>query len=66
MAAFAATAGSDPKGISHMLDGIAKADILIGDETWKADPVRWMTNLCAIAFVLLHSNLLIVFVVCRD
>jgi hypothetical protein len=27
--AFAATAGSDPKGVSRMLDGIAQANILI-------------------------------------
>jgi hypothetical protein len=64
--AFAATAVSDPKGVSHMLDGIAKANILIGDETWKANPVRWMTNLCAIGFVFIHGNLPLVFVVSKD
>jgi hypothetical protein len=64
--AFAATAGADPKGVSHTLDGIAKANILVGDETWKANPVRWMTNFCAIGFVFLHRILPLVFVACRD
>jgi hypothetical protein len=37
--AFAATAVSDPKGVSHMLDGIAKANILVANEPWKARAV---------------------------
>jgi len=32
--AFAATAWSDPEGVSHMLDGIAKANIFVGNEPW--------------------------------
>jgi hypothetical protein len=64
--ALAATAGADPKGVSHTLDGIAKANILVGDETWKANPVRWMTNLRAIGFVFLHRILSLVFVVNRN
>lgn len=34
--AFAATAGSDPEGVSHMLDGTAQANILVANEPWKA------------------------------
>jgi hypothetical protein len=37
--AFAATAGLDSEGVSHMLDGIAKANILVANETWKARAV---------------------------
>jgi hypothetical protein len=38
--AFAATAGLDSEGISHVFDGIAKTNILLGDEPWKAHAVR--------------------------
>jgi hypothetical protein len=37
--AFAATAGSDPEGVSHMLDGIAEANILVTNESRKARAV---------------------------
>jgi hypothetical protein len=36
---FAATAGSDSEGVSHMLDRIAKANILVANEPWKAHAV---------------------------
>jgi hypothetical protein len=38
--AFAAITGSDPKGVGHMLDGVAQANILVANEPWKARPVR--------------------------
>jgi hypothetical protein len=44
--AFAATAGSDPEGVSHMLDGIAKANLLVANEPGKARAV----GLAAFAF----------------
>ena len=37
---FAATAGSDSEGVSHMLDGIAQANVLVANEPWKARAVR--------------------------
>jgi hypothetical protein len=37
--AFTATAGSDSKGVSHMLDSIAKANILVANEPWQAHAV---------------------------
>jgi len=37
--AFAATAGSDPEGVSRMLDGIAEANLLVANEPWKARAV---------------------------
>jgi hypothetical protein len=50
--AFAATAWSDPKGVSHLLDGIAQANILLANEAWKARPVRLAF---AFAFFLGHG-----------
>jgi hypothetical protein len=32
---FATTAGSDPKGVRYMLDGVTKANILVANESWK-------------------------------
>jgi hypothetical protein len=37
--AFAATAGSDSEGVSHMLDGIAQANIFVVNEPWKAHAI---------------------------
>ena len=34
--AFAAAAGSDAEGVSHMLDGITQPNILVAKEPWKA------------------------------
>jgi hypothetical protein len=36
---FAATAGSDSKGVSHLLDDIAQANILVAHEPRKARAV---------------------------
>jgi hypothetical protein len=35
----AATAGSDAEGVRNALDGIAKANILVANELWKAHAV---------------------------
>jgi hypothetical protein len=40
--AFATTAGSDSKGVSHMLDGIANANILVANEPWQAHAVGFL------------------------
>jgi hypothetical protein len=50
-----------------MLDGVAQANILVGDESGKADPVRCMAHSCAVGFsFLLQGALLLPFVVRRD
>ena len=64
--AFTSAAGSDAKGGCDSLDDIAEANLLVANEPWKADPVRWMVHLCAIGFFFIHGNLLIAFGVSRD
>jgi hypothetical protein len=49
---FAATAGSDSNGVSHMLDGITQANILVANKPWKAHVV-WF--LFAFGFFLRHG-----------
>jgi hypothetical protein len=48
---FAATAGLDPKGMGRTLDDIAQANIFIGDETWKANPIGLRL---ALFYLLMH------------
>jgi hypothetical protein len=39
-AAFTATAGPDSEGVSHVLNGIAQANILVADEPGQTHAVR--------------------------
>jgi hypothetical protein len=63
---FTAAAGFHSKGVSHTLDGIAQANILVGDEPWKANLVSWMARLCLIGVFLIHRYLFLAVTVASD
>jgi hypothetical protein len=54
---FAATAGFDPEGVSHVLDDITQTNILVANEPWKARSVGLGF---ALAFFLGHGFYLLI------